>query len=135
MARIVILLFVAFLITALPVKAQDTLDLASLITVQDVKSQDCIKIFNTDNVHLFYLTISAVNANRFKIDEIQSKSGYVLFTAVGKQFLATVSNVNTNQGMLKIAPVDGSYFFQPGIVLNIFKYIDLNLNTKMEMIN
>ena len=81
---------------------------------------------------MFYLTVAAINANRFQIDEIQSKSGYILFTAVNKQFLASISNVNTNQGMLRITPADGIYYFQPGIVLNIFKYIDLNEGKKPE---
>ena len=48
------------------------------------------------------------------------------------KFLATVLNVNTNQGMLKITPADNNYYFQPGIVLNIFKYVELNLNSKPE---
>ena len=136
MARIVVLLF-AFLISSccIGARAQDTFDLSSLITVQDVKVQDCVKVFNTDNVHLFYLTISGINANKFRIDEIQSRSGYILFTAANKQFFAMISNVNTNQGMLKISPVDNNYYFQPGIVLNIFKYVDLNLKTKLETIN
>jgi hypothetical protein len=119
----------------LTVRAEEMVDLSALTTSQNVKYSDCIKVFNTDNVHLLYLTIASVNANRFKIDEIQSRSGYVLFTAVGKQFLASISNVNTNQGMLKITPTDDNYYFQPGVVLNIFKYIELNLNTKLETIN
>ena len=136
MERILILLLIVFLFFGIcPVKAEDTMDLSALLTTQNVKYQDCIKVFNTDNVHLLYLTIASVNANRFKIDEIQSRSGYVLFTAVGKQFLASISNVNTNQGMLKITPVDDNYYFQPGIVANIFKYIELNLNNKLETLN
>ena len=114
---------------------QDLVDLSALTTTQNVKYQDCIKVFNVDNVSLLHLTIASINANRFRIDEIQSRSGYVLFTAAGKQFLASISNVNTNQGMLKITPVDDNYYFQPGIVTNIFKYIELNLKTKLETIN
>ena len=68
------------------------------------------------------------------VEEIQSKSGYVLFTAVNKQFLASISNVNTNQALLRITPVDNNYYFQPGIISNIFKYIDLNINTKVQNI-
>ena len=120
--------------TGLNAKAEYPVDLTSLITVQDVKPQDCIRVFNTDNVHLLYLTIASVNANKFKIDEIQSRMGYVLFTAANKQFLASISNVNTRQGMLKITPVDNNYYFQPGIVSNIYKYIELNLNTQLENI-
>ena len=135
MERIVILfIFVLIMFTGLSAKAENPVDLTSLITVQDVKPQDCIKVFNTDNVHLLYLTIASVNANKFKIDEIQSRMGYVLFTAANKQFLASISNVNTRQGMLKITPVDNNYYFQPGIVSNIYKYIELNLNTQLENI-
>lgn len=136
MERIIVLILAIFMLFCpLTVRAEEMVDLSALTTSQNVKYSDCIKVFNTDNVHLLYLTIASVNANRFKIDEIQSRSGYVLFTAVGKQFLASISNVNTNQGMLKITPTDDNYYFQPGVVLNIFKYIELNLNTKLETIN
>ncbi len=110
-------------------------DLSTLVSVQNVKYSDCTKVFNTDNISLFYYTIASINANRFTIDEIQSKSGYILFSAVNKQFLATVSNVNVKQAMLKITPVDNNYYFQMGIVSNIFKYIDININTKIENVN
>ncbi len=114
--------------------AGEIMSLSTLITTQNVPFENCTKVFNTDNTSLFYLTIAAINANRFDITEIQSESGYIMFTAVNKQFLANISNVNTNQGMLKITPADGSYYFQPGICLNIFKYIDLNLNKKQAVI-
>lgn len=137
MERIIKFLFVlagVFVLSCAPSFAVEQMNLSTLITAQNVKYETCTKVFNTDNVSLFHLTIAAINANRFTIDEIQSKSGYVLFTAVNKQFLATVVNVNTNQGMLKITPVDNNYFFQPGIVLNVFKYIELNLNKKPEIV-
>jgi hypothetical protein len=108
----------------------EQMSLSTLITAQNINFENCTKVFNTDNVSLFHLTASAINANRFTIDEIQSQSGYILFTAVNKQFIASVSNVNTNQGMLRITPADGNYYFQPGIVLNIYKYIELNLTQK-----
>lgn len=133
MERILKLLFifVIFVFGGLNgVFAQESLNLSTLITAQNIKFENCTKVFNTDNISLLYLTISSVNANRFTIDEIQSKSGYILFTAVGKQFLASISNVNTNQALLRITPVDNNYFFQPGIILNIFKYIEMNLQEK-----
>lgn len=136
MERIIKYFIVLFMFLAplSPVQAVETMNLSTLITAQNVKFETCTKVFNTDNVSLLHLVISAINANRFTIDEIQSKSGYVLFTAVNKQFLATVTNVNTNQGMLKITPADNNYYFQPGIVLNIFKYIELNLDKKPEIV-
>ncbi|MBR1425320.1 hypothetical protein IJ579_07145 [bacterium] len=137
MERIIkfLIFFIIFNACCLSSFAFDEINLNSLLSTQYVKYENCTKVFNTGNVNLLYLTIAAVNANRFKIDEIQSESGYVLFTAVNKQFLASVSNVNTNQGMLKITPADGNYFFQPGIVSNIFKYVDINLSKTPEVIN
>jgi hypothetical protein len=110
------------------------MSLSTLITSQNVQYENCYRIYNTDNVSLFFLTLAAINANRFTVNEIQSKSGYILFTAVNKQFMASVSNVNKNQGLLRITPADGSYFFQPGIVLNIFKFIELNVDKKPQVI-
>jgi len=135
MERILVLVgivLVYFMMNNMPALAIEQLNLSTLITAQNVKYETCTKVFNTDHVSLFNLTIAAINANRFQIDEIQSKSGYVLFTAVNKQFMATVANVNTNQGIVRITPVDSNYFFQPGIVLNIFKYIELNINNKAD---
>ena len=138
MARIlnVIFSFVLMLLFASPVVANvEQMTLSTLITAQNVSYENCFRVFNTDHVTLLYLTIAGINANRFTIDEIQSKSGYVVFTAVNKQFLAMVSNVNTNQAMLRITPLDNNYYFQPGIVLNIFKYIEINEMKKAEYIN
>lgn len=136
MERIAKLILCLCLLTCSQVMAAgEQMSLSTLITAQNVHFENCYKVFNTDNVSLFHLTIAAINANRFNIDEIQSKSGYILFTAVNKQFLASVSNVNTNQGMLRITPADNNYYFQPGIILNIFKYIELNLSKKPEYIN
>lgn len=126
--------FLIVLFSVVPVNAVEQMNLSTLITAQNMKYENCTKVFNTDNVSLFYLTLAAINANRFTVEEMQSKSGYILFTAVNKRFLATVTNVNTNQGMLKITPEDNNYFFQPGIVLNIFRYIELNLNQKPQNI-
>ena len=129
-----IVLFI-FFITMLPVKSEDLMNLSTLITPQNIRYEACTKVFAIDNVSLFYLTIASINANRFKIDEIQSKSGYIIFTVVNRKFLASVSNVNTKQSMLKITPVDNNYYFQPGILSNIFAYIDINLNGKIININ
>lgn len=138
MERIVksILLGLLLLFSCTPVySAGEQLSLSTLITSQNVHFESCTKVFNTDNISLFYLTLAAINANRFTVDEIQSKSGYILFTAVNKKFLAMVSNVNTNQGLVRITPADNNYYFQPGIVLNIFKYIELNLDKKPEEVS
>ncbi|MBR6723297.1 hypothetical protein IKL64_07575 [bacterium] len=132
--RVIISLVMVFSFV-LPVKAAEQMSLSTLITAQNVPYDTCYRVFNMDHVTLLYLTIAGINANRFTVDEVQSKSGYVVFTAVNKQFLAMVSNVNTNQAMLRVTPVDNNYYFQPGIVLNLFKYIEINEKKKAEYIN
>ena len=138
MARIVkyvLSVVLLLLLGCVPTMAQgEQLSLSTLITAQNVPFENCYRVYNTDNVSLFFLTLAAINANRFNVDEIQSKSGYILFSAVNKPFVATIVNVNTNQGMLRITPADNNYYFQPGIVLNIYKYIEMNLDKKPEVI-
>lgn len=92
----------------------------------------CNKIFTMDNQKLFYLTLSSITANRFTIDEIQSRSGYVLFTVKNSQFLASVMTVDSKHSMLRITPADSNYYFPVGIVQNCFKYIELNQATPIE---
>jgi hypothetical protein len=91
-------------------------------TPQNVSFSECTRGFKIPPEKLFYLAIAGISANRFSIQEIQSKNGYILFNAANKEFLATVSK----NSLLKITPADNSYYFAPGIVLNIFKYIELN---------
>ncbi len=95
----------------------------------------CNKSFKVNSQALFYLTLSGINANRFIIDEIQSKSGYILFSVGQRQFLASVTIINPQNSMLKITPCNNNYFFPIGIVQNMFKYIELNLNTPIEKLN
>ncbi len=116
-------------------QAQQTLTAAQAVQPQAVDFGLCRKIFKIDAQKLFYLTLAGINANRFTIDEIQSKSGYVLFTVAKKQFLANVISVNAENSMLKITPCDNIYFFPVGIVQNMFKYVELNLNTPIEKLN
>ena len=114
-----------------PVFAEEPqLSLSTLVTVQDVPFEQCTKIFDIDAENLYYLTIASVNANRFKIEELQSKTGYILFNAVNKDFLASVIRIDSKKSILKVTPANNVYYFPPGIVLNLFKYIDLNSSEK-----
>lgn len=107
-------------------------NVSSQLSIPPVSFENCSKTFNLDSQRLFYLTLASVNANRFKIDEIQSKSGYVVFTAAKQQFLASVITVDSHRSMLKITPCNNIYYFSIGIVQNIFKYIELNMQTPIE---
>lgn len=106
----------------------------SLITPQNIDFSKCTANFEMNSEKLFYLTISAINANNFEIEEIQSKMGYILFRAVNKSFLASISNVDDNYSLLKITPADNIYFFPYGIVYNIFYYVDLNKSEPLDEI-
>ncbi len=110
---------------ALPVHADDGLSLSTLITPQNVDFNICTRTYILPADKLFYMAIASVNANKFNIEEIQSKTGYILFTAVNKQYLASIVSIDDKRSMLKITPTNNNYFFPPGVVLNFFKYIDM----------
>lgn len=99
---------------------------------QPVTFDSCFKFFKFNSQKLFYLTLASINANHFKIEEIQSKSGYVIFSVSQKKFLASVINVDGKNSGLKVTPCNNLYVFPVGIVQNMFKYIELNSNSPIE---
>ena len=104
----------------------------TLTTPQNIAYANCSKMFAINKEKLFYLTLAAVNANKFEIDEIQSENGYVIFTAAENKYLATIAGIDAQNSILKITPCNEIYFFPPGIFLGMFKYIDLNINTEIK---
>ena len=46
-----------------------------LVTPQNIEFSKCCASFDMNSEKLFYLAISAINANNFEIEEIQSKMG------------------------------------------------------------
>lgn len=129
MERTIKLLFTTLLVLMLGasnVWAEESMSLSTMVTPQNVDYNLCTRNYILTPEKLFYIAIASINANRFTIDEIQSKTGYILFTAVGRQYLASVVKVDSSKSMLRITPTSNNYFFAPGIVLNVFRYIDLN---------
>jgi hypothetical protein len=102
---------------------------------QIVSFEKCSKTFITPVDKLFFLSLASINANRFEINEIQSKSGYILFTAANRQFLAIISEISPKASSLKIVPADNNYYFPIGVVSNFFKYVELNLATPIEKLS
>ena len=98
---------------------------------QNIMFENCTKIFGINQEKLFYLTLASISANRFIVDEIQSAHGYIIFSANRNKYLATISKVDRTNAILKITPCNNVYNFPPGIITNTFKYIDLNLTTKI----
>ena len=115
----------ALFLTFLPAFAEE-MPMSTLVTPTNVEFKLCTRNYILPEEKLFYMAIASARANNFEVNEIQSKTGYILFTAAGKQYLASVINVDEKNSMLKITPVNNNYFFAPGIVLNFFRYIDLN---------
>ena len=76
--------------------------------------------------NLFILTLSAISANKYTVEEIQTKDGYIMFTALKNKYLATIAGIDNNNSILKITPCNDIYFFQASILSNIFRYIDEN---------
>ena len=114
-----------FILGVIPVRAENDLLLSNLITPQNVNFNICTRTYILPQDKLFYMAIASANANNFDVEEIQSKTGYILFTAVNKQYLASIVKVDDTHSMLKITPTNNNYFFPPGVVLNFFRYIDL----------
>ena len=81
-------------------------------------------IGNTEQ--LFYLTLAALNIMNFKIKEVQSKTGTVLFQAYSKEFLITIADKGSNNTFIKILPTDSNYSFSPVLVQNIFNFLKAN---------
>lgn len=127
MERTIKIFITAFfvILSFLPVSAEDV-NPATLVTPQNVDYKICTRSYIMKPEKLFYMAIASAQANRFDINEIQSKTGYILFTAAGKEYLASVMRIDSNNSQLRITPVNNNYFFAPGIVLNFFRYIDLN---------
>ncbi len=131
--KYILILIICILSFGANTKAEES-TLSALITPQNVEFADCTKQYNLPPEKLYYLTVGAINANRFEVLELQSKTGYILFKAVGKEFLASIVKLGTQKSMLKITPTDGNYYFAPGIVANTFKYIDLNVSSPLTQV-
>ncbi len=129
--KILIIIGLFFLGAFVAARAED-LTVQQLTTPTNVAFNDCFKTYNLPADYLYFQTLNSIAANRFEIKELQSKSGYIIFKAAGREFLAAVAYYGPNKSILKITPVNNSYYFAPGIVLNIFKYIDINLNEQIK---
>lgn len=104
----------------------------SITQPQNIAFENCSKMFAINKEKLFYLTLSAVTANKFSIDEIQTNNGYIIFSAANKKYLATIAGIDADNSILKITPCNNIYYFPSGILINMFKYIDINLNSEIK---
>ena len=54
-------------------------------------SMDFSKSYKTSSENLLYLLLAAINAHNYSIEEIQFKTGSVLFKAYQKEFIASIA--------------------------------------------
>lgn len=87
----------------------------------------CQKEFIKQSEPFFYVLLSSLAKNNYKIEEIQSKNGLIIFKVYNKEFLANVTKIDFKTTLLKITPVDNNYSFSYSIIENIFNTIDKDL--------
>ena len=97
-------------------------------------SLDFFKTYKTSSENLFYLLLSALNENNYSIEEIQFKTGSVLFRAYTKEFIASTAALDTSNSFIKIVPADNSYNFSPLLIQKLHRYIDLNNHISFQRI-
>lgn len=86
----------------------------------------CYDTISMNSEQLFYLTLATLNKMNYKVKEVQSKTGTVLFQAYSREFLVTIADKDTNSTFIKILPTDSNYSFSPAIVQNIFEFLKAN---------
>jgi hypothetical protein len=132
--RVLILLslFLVNVVSAEPTNTGvQTISVPPITQAQNIAFENCTKMFAINKEKLFYLTLSAVTANKFSIDEIQTQNGYIIFSVTNNKYLATIAGIDNDNSVLRITPCNNVYHFPPGIYVNMFKYIDINLNAKI----
>jgi hypothetical protein len=97
-------------------------------------SIDFSKSYKTTSENLLYLLLSAINAQNYSIEEIQFKTGSVLFKAYSKEFIASVSAQDGTNSYIKIIPADNNYNFAPTLLQKLHNYIELNNTTIFQKI-
>lgn len=90
---------------------------------------ECCDTITANPEQLFYLTLAALNKMNYKIKEVQSKTGTVLFQVASREFLITIAHQDVNNTFIKILPTDSNYAFSPALVQNIFSFIKANSKT------
>ena len=95
---------------------------------------DYSKTYKTSSENLLYLFLSALNENNYDIEEIQFKTGSVLFRAYSKEFIASIATQDNLNSFIKITPTDNNYNFAPILIQKLHKYIELNNNIKYKKV-
>lgn len=89
----------------------------------------CNKNYPISADNLYLLTLSAINSTgQYEVIELQSKSGYIMFKILNKNYIATISKEGANTSSIKILPANSDFSSDTSIQKAIFDTIDLNIN-------
>lgn len=97
-------------------------------------ANDFTQTYKTSSENLLYLLLAAINEHKYSIEEIQFKTGSVLFKAYSKEFLASVCSKDGYNSFIKIVPADNNYNFSPVLIQKLQTYIDANTNINFQKI-
>lgn len=98
----------------------------SVSSSQKTSINQCTETVSVNSEQLFYLTLTALNKMNYKIKEVQSKTGTVLFQAAQKEFMVTIADIDKNKTFIKILPTDSDYGFSPALIQNVFYFVKAN---------
>ena len=119
----------------MPIVAQKTqtttenIETTPVSEISRVALSQCYTTIDGTSEQIFYLTLAALNKMNFKIKEVQSKTGTILYQVNSKEFVITIASKDKNHSFIKILPADSNYFFAPSLVGDILTFVKANYNT------
>lgn len=97
------------------------------VSSQKTSINQCSDTVSVNSEQLFYLTLSALNKMNYKIKEVQSKTGTVLFEVAQREFMVTIADIGSNKTFIKILPTNSDYGFSPSLIQNVFYFVKANV--------
>ncbi len=98
----------------------------STVNSEKTSINQCSETVSVNSEQLFYLTLTALNKMNYKIKEVQSKTGTVLFQVAQREFMVTIADIGANKTFIKILPTDSDYGFSPALIQNVFYFVKAN---------
>ncbi len=127
-----LILFTASLQTAY---ADNVIPTASASAIKaSPASSDYSRSYKTSSENLLYLLLAAINEHNYSIEEIQFKTGSVLFKAYQKEFLASIASKDGYNSFIKIIPTDNNYNFSPLLLQKLHNYLENNTGISFQKI-
>lgn len=133
-----VLLILTILLFLTPAQTGANTSTTTTYTQQQMKPvsyNNCVKTYQIHSSELFQRLLSAISSSNYQIIELQSKTSKVLFSAWGREFMATVVRKTSNSATVKILPTDNSFYFKQEITDRIFNEIDANKMINLTKVN